>query len=883
MLDSTTPRTVLLTPEGPSTASRARNTLATLSIFVTLLGLATCWFWIFLEYTPLWWTLMIGSEDDNGTITEPVMGQSARDWQWTLSGAGIVLAAVAASASELLVGPRAWAWPYRRIGKLRSVEFTWVSVSIWLLVLGSIGSWLGQRLVPEIYEEVTGREDDRFALPWVMVLDGISFYAGKVSMIPISLLGVPLSRSSAMWRLAGLSYEEAITYHRWLGAAAVILTTVHTLGYCTYFLQHTRTGSGLPSLYKRLFSQEDGIRGLNPWCDGEYCMAVSNLAGLIAWAAGFLLALASFERVRRARYLRFIQIHQLHYLFFGFTAAHWSFGSFYMIPSAVFYAADSVLRWRGSYACTRATVRVHGSTDAALPSMVTLILPVPSPVRSSRGQRCPYRAPAQSTEACPHGLSSTATASQTTAGDEAEEDPWAGTTVYLTVRSLSPLRAMGGWTHPFTVAGSVALNAKDGTTCSRALLVNITPEGGWTKALAKRVAHKGTHVHLPGCNVTGPLPAPPHLMHVVRMAAAGHPLLLVGAGSGVTPCLALLRMLASRSLPPSARVRFLVIARSTHVLEALDGFMLPGTNGVTGVPWLSTELHLTRKIQGPKAVEDADGSRDTPSRGHESGANLLSAGSQPPSQAFPSVNSAAPPREWLSHAFRGGFRLSPVFDSCGGSLLSLKALPVPHTVLDKDGENGRLQHHARSAASASPALGRCFAADEMSTLVGALLGFLIVTWPLLALPTEDTAVWASQPTVISGLGSLLLAWLGALLGARLALALADTVRWAAWRRVSGEPTAAESDGQEVGSAAVTDPSQRENGATESTLNVHLASNGARPDMADSIKSFAAEGRREDGRGERQFLAAAGGPETLLDLLRSSLPVDVRLTRLTHPM
>ena len=113
--------------------------------------------------------------------------------------------------------------------------------------------------------------------------------------------------------------------------------------------------------------------------------------------------------------------------------------------------------------------------------------------------------------------------------------------------------------------------------------------------------------------------------------------------------------------------------------------------------------------------------------------------------------------------------------------------------------------------------------------------------------------------------------------------LADAVRWAAWRRVPGEPTAAESDGREVGGAAVTEPSQRDNGASESTLNVHLASNGARPDMADSIKSFAAEGRREDGRGDRQFLAAAGGPETLLDLLHSSLPIDVRLTRLTHPM
>lgn len=165
--------------------------------------------------------------------------------------------------------------------------------------MGKRASWSLINVITDIEEDLSPDYD--FSVPpWLQMVDGVSFYAGKVAMISNAFLGVPLARSSAMWRIAGLSYEEAIKYHRLLGASAVILTCLHTLGYFVYSVQPTRTGSGLPSLYRRLFSQADGIRGLNPWCDGNECTAVSNLAGLIAWAAGLLLALASFTCVRRA-------------------------------------------------------------------------------------------------------------------------------------------------------------------------------------------------------------------------------------------------------------------------------------------------------------------------------------------------------------------------------------------------------------------------------------------------------------------------------------------------------------------------------------------------------------------------------------------------------
>jgi len=42
---------------------------------------------------------------------------------------------------------------------------------------------------------------------------------------------VPLSKSSALWRLVGLSHEEAVSFHRWLGILAMLLTSFHTLGH----------------------------------------------------------------------------------------------------------------------------------------------------------------------------------------------------------------------------------------------------------------------------------------------------------------------------------------------------------------------------------------------------------------------------------------------------------------------------------------------------------------------------------------------------------------------------------------------------------------------------------------------------------------------------
>ena len=151
------------------------------------------------------------------------------------------------------------------------------------------------------------------------------------------------------------------------------------------WLQH-----GIESLVEELFSAK-GVGGLDPWCvDGEdvYCGGVSNLAGLIAWGAGLLLWLSSIERVRRSHYLRFIQFHQLHYVFFAFAAAHWGTCVVYIMPSAIFYAADLLLRAHGTHACPLATIRAHthGASHGAQmhrDRLQPLCNPACSPMQSS--------------------------------------------------------------------------------------------------------------------------------------------------------------------------------------------------------------------------------------------------------------------------------------------------------------------------------------------------------------------------------------------------------------------------------------------------------------------------------------------------------------------
>ena len=419
----------------------------------------------------------------------------------------------------------------------------------------------------------------------------------------------------------------------------------------------------------------------------------------------------------------------------------------------------------------------------------------------------------------------------------------------------------------------------------RALLVHIAPERRWTRDLASLAIQLGggADVHVPQVTVTGPLAAPPHIEHLARSVQAGVPLLLVGAGSGVTPGISLLRLLASRPVPPTARVRFVVVARSMAILEALDGFMLPtGPSGTTGLPWLTTELHLTRRVGA--AIDSETGATETAS----------------PQGSVP-----------LPHEFRGGFRLSALDGSD-----ALTATSMPFAVVEE-----QTQPDSTTVRGAMPTHSRHLASDEVATLLGALGGFVGVVWPLLVMSGPDRSrggPLSEKPTLISGTGMLLLAWIGALAGARVALLVADLavlLRFEVCIRrhepfnpavrevsLSGSLDGSDERRSSLSGASPRSPDRAHTSTSGSAdasaaeyaaLTVTLASNGSRPDMGARLAAFAAQlsdhasdavDASETGEAEpREMLVAAGGPRVLLANLQAALPAHLSLASLTHPM
>merc|ERR1711965_1164882 len=129
--------------------------------------------------------------------------------------------------------------------------------------------------------------------------------------------------------------------------------------------------------------------------------------------------------------------------------------------------------------------------------------------------------------------------------------------------------------HPFSIAGAVetgggpvaiihVFDARDGK------------EGTWTNALCRLAAS-----------------AP-----FIELECRG---LIVAAGSGLAPAVALLRLVRLSNPAPNQQIRFVAIVRSAQQIEVLDAFCLPTAGASTQEPWLQTEIHITRRKTAPAA------------------------------------------------------------------------------------------------------------------------------------------------------------------------------------------------------------------------------------------------------------------------------------------
>lgn len=128
----------------------------------------------------------------------------------------------------------------------------------------------------------------------------IGVVLGRVAVLPISLLLIPVSRSSPILRAIDIPFEQAVKYHIWLGH----LTMAMLLGHVSIFIG--------------IFAYKHHMVKLVTWPP----TGVSYLAGLIAFVAGSLMWITALPLIRRRFFNAFYYTHQLYILFFAFLVYH---------------------------------------------------------------------------------------------------------------------------------------------------------------------------------------------------------------------------------------------------------------------------------------------------------------------------------------------------------------------------------------------------------------------------------------------------------------------------------------------------------------------------------------------------------------------------------
>ena len=361
---------------------------------------------------------------------------------------------------------------------------------------------------------------------------------------------------------------------------------------------------------------------------------------------------------------------------------------------------------------------------------------------------CPHReGMCASDGVCPAGGARNAgvqSDAPSTADVPSAEESWSGGCVYLAVPSLGRFPYLQ-W-HPFSIGGS----AHNGAS----LVVHASRCRRWTRGLAKLVSNAteraGSDARL-RMRVIGPIPAPPALLECVADVRAGSPLLLVGGGSGIVPLVAIVRRLVHTPMPPTASVHLVLVIRTAGALEQLlDGRLLPidAATRQTHYTWLTCEVFLTGKC--PTGSNEASG------RGDEGGGGVD--GSSVAAAAADSDERGVP---FEAGRFCSAPKAEPARIAASERRTSSRSADLEGSLPHRTGAQPHLSGPFRAErvagrpdvvrATAAPFPPRVPSDDvclptgvplplyEAASLVGALLGFIAIAWPLIW--HSDAAPW----------------------------------------------------------------------------------------------------------------------------------------------
>eukprot|EP00742_Colponemidia_sp_Colp-10_P009417 GILJ01010266.1.p1 GENE.GILJ01010266.1~~GILJ01010266.1.p1 ORF type:complete len:799 (-),score=93.67 GILJ01010266.1:147-2372(-) len=167
------------------------------------------------------------------------------------------------------------------------------------------------------------------------LVERIARVLGHSNELNMALLVLPVTRNSVWFYVFGIPFERAIKYHRWIGATVFVNMTLHL------------------ALWWRVWD----VAG--KWSDcalafDASCGATPSVVwtGELAWLLTVVMAVLSYEWVRRKRFELFYYAHHMYVLVFVFACIHSSGVSRnrgnlikYLMLGAALYVVDRVIRF----------------------------------------------------------------------------------------------------------------------------------------------------------------------------------------------------------------------------------------------------------------------------------------------------------------------------------------------------------------------------------------------------------------------------------------------------------------------------------------------------------------------------------------------------------
>ncbi|XP_028553360.1 ferric reduction oxidase 2 isoform X3 [Dendrobium catenatum] len=204
------------------------------------------------------------------------------------------------------------------LGVISAVEigfcFMFLFLVIWALYMYITGG------LSEVSSGVAAEYGEKL---WEAKLYDVGLQFGLTGNMCVAFLFFPVARGSSLLPLIGLTSENSIRYHIWLGHLVMALFTAHGLCYLIVWVINGR------------------IYELVKWGS----VGISNIAGEVALLCGLAMWAVSFPRFRRSMFELFFYAHYLYIPFLLFYLLHIGFSAFCLIlPGVYLFLVDRFLR-----------------------------------------------------------------------------------------------------------------------------------------------------------------------------------------------------------------------------------------------------------------------------------------------------------------------------------------------------------------------------------------------------------------------------------------------------------------------------------------------------------------------------------------------------------